>query len=119
MDRPVLPSVAPGRSALPAFLALEAQLRERAVSEEARAAALVEEAEARAARIRAKGEERLQQVVVEAEAQAKREAEAKARDRISDGRVKTQRWIEAAERAVQATVDQAVDRLIRGDADAR
>ncbi len=115
----MLPSVAPGRSALPAFLALEARLRERAASEEARAAQVVEDAEAEAARIRLKGEERLQQVVLEAEAQAKREAEAKARDRISDVRVKTQRWIEAAERAAQAAIDQAVDLMIRGGPDAR
>ena len=115
----MLPSVAPGRSALPAFLALEARLRERAADEEVRAASVIEEAEGEAARLRAQGEERLQQVVLDAERQATREAEAKARDRISEVRVRTQRWIEAAERAAQSAVDDAVRRLIHGDPDER
>lgn len=116
----MLPPAAPGRSALPAFLTIEARLSEHAEAAKAQAAAVIADAEAEAGRIRAKGEERLQQVVLDAEAQAKREAEARARDRISDVRVKTQRWIEGAEEAAQTAVAEAVRRLTGGgESDAR
>ena len=114
MERPALPPVPPGRSALPSFLAVEAGLREQGEAETLKAKAVVAEAEAEAGRLREEGEQRLKQLVLEAEEQAKREAEARARDRISDVRVKTQHWIEAAERASQDAVEDAVRRLVEG-----
>jgi vacuolar-type H+-ATPase subunit H len=111
VERPSLPPASPGRSALTSFLAWEEALRASVDDAAAAAKARVGEADGEAERIRREGEERLKRLVLEAQEQAMREAERQARDRISDVRVRTQRWVEQAEEAARDTLDDALDLL--------
>ena len=113
MERPELPPVVPGRSALPAFLEVERRVRSALAAEEAAAQRTVDDAEAEATRVRREGEARLKQVVLDAEQAAMRESEARERDRVSEQRVRVQQWIEQAERAAEASVAAAVELLVR------
>lgn len=103
-----------GRSALPLFLPVEAELGRRLEAETARVERRVADAEAEAARIRTEGEAAVRDVVVEAEAQAVREAERRERERINDVRVRIERWLEESERAAEAAVDDALDSCCEG-----
>lgn len=119
MDEPNLPpAVAPrviaGRSALPAFLAVEAWARTRTADAEAQASKRIEEAEAQAAEVRRDGEAALRAAVIEAEREALREVERRSRDEVSEARVTLNAWIEAGEGASQAAVEDAL-RLICGE----
>ncbi|MHC5010874.1 MAG: V-type ATPase subunit subunit G family protein [Planctomycetota bacterium] len=109
MDPLELPSVEPGRSALPAFLRAEAPLQERFAAAREAARRRVDEAEADAARIRREGEARLRQILLDAQEAARREAEDRARDRVSSARIKTQHWVDQAEAALQDALDDALN----------
>ncbi len=109
MDNPALPSVPPGRSALPAFLVLERALAERLAAEEEQASGETRAAGDEAARIRREGQERLEHVLVDAQESAMREAEARARERVNDARSAVGRWVDEAERAADAALDEALD----------
>ena len=109
MDAPRLPPVVAGRSALPAFLAVEAWAREKtagalAAADEQRAAA-----EAEAARIRSEGEEALKQAVLDGEHEALRDVETRQRDKVSQARRAVEAWIQAAEEASSRAVTAALD----------
>ncbi len=97
MTRPDLPPVTPGRSALPAFLELEAWARAQLQGAREASQQRLEEASAQARRIRAEGEERLREVVIAGEQEALREVEAAGRDAVSEARLAVNRWIEGAE----------------------
>lgn len=106
MDPVPLAPVVPGRSALPAFLPLEAALAEQRDASRRGAEARLLAAREEAARIRQDGEARLKDVLVEAQARAWKEAEARARDRVSGVRARTERWVDQAEEAAgQALAD--------------
>jgi vacuolar-type H+-ATPase subunit H len=109
VDRPLIPAAPPGQSALPLFRSWEAELSRRIEEAGESAKRRIEDSRAQAARIRSEGEERLKHWVLEAQDQALREAEDRARDRISDVRARTQRWVETAEEAARSAVDDALD----------
>ena len=103
-----------GRSALPAFLAVETWVRLRTADAEARAAQHLESAEAEAQRVRTDGEAALRQAVIEAEQEALRDVERRSRDEVSEARVALNAWIDAGERASEEAVEDAL-RLICGE----
>ena len=109
MDAPALPPVIAGRSALPAFLAIEAWARERAADARAEAGTRLEESQAAAERVRTEGEQTLREAVLQGEREALREVESRARDRISAARRSTEAWIQASETASEQAVARAVD----------
>jgi regulator of protease activity HflC (stomatin/prohibitin superfamily) len=113
VDRPALPPPEPGRSALPSLLSLEAHVRGLRARADADAAARVAQAEGEASRVRAEGEARLREVLLAAEQEAVRHLEAEARDRVSGARVRVQRWVEDAEAASGALLEETLD-LIAG-----
>jgi hypothetical protein len=114
MDVPRLPPVVAGRSALPAFLEVEAWARRRvAVAHEA-ADALLREARAEAERVRSAGEAAVREAVVQGERDALRDVESRARDRVSAARRGVAAWVEAAEEASVRAVDEALDRICGG-----
>lgn len=117
MDRPTLPPVAPGRSALLALLQVERALGDQLRRAEANASQDVEKAEQEAAGLRDQARRRLQQIVLEAERQAVRDVEARARDRVSESRVAIQRWIDATEGQADDLIRAAVLRLVTDDGD--
>ncbi len=117
VDRPTLPSPPPGRSALPAFAAVERGLLDAIHREEALAARRVEEAEAEARRLVEESEQALKQRVIDAERRRVRQVEDAARDRISAARARVQAWIDASERRSAEAVDRALD-VLTGGADA-
>lgn len=89
---------------------------ERALGDELRRAEArlehdLEKAESDARRTREEGEQRLKQVVLDAERQAVRDVEAKARDRVSETRVRIQRWIDATEREAETALQRAMELL--------
>lgn len=112
MEEPRLPPVVAGRSALPAFLAIEAWAEEKTAAARTAADAQRAEAEAEAARIRSEGEEALKQAVLEGEREALREVETEQRDRVSDARRAVETWIQQAEAASSRAVDAALDLLV-------
>src|SRR5262245_48825741 len=114
MDLPPLPPVPPGRTALPAFLALEAWVAKERGGARARAEADLEAARAEARRIEGDGAARLENVVLQAEREAARTAEDAARDRVSAARVALHRWVDAAEAGLPPLVEEAVRRLTGG-----
>ena len=67
-----------------------------------------------AARIRREGQDRLQHVLVDAQQAAMREAETRARERVNETRAAVSRWVDEAEHAAEAAVDEALD-LCCGD----
>jgi hypothetical protein len=103
--------VAPGRSALGAFQALEAAGKQAIEAARAEAEKTVAEGKAEADRIRADGEARLKQAVVEGQAEAVRDVEDRARDDVSRARRDVATWVAAAESAIDEAVRQAVDLL--------
>jgi len=110
----VAPHVIAGRSALPAFLAVEAWARAQTADAEERAAQRIADGEAEAARVRADGEAALRDAVLEAEREALREVERRSRDEVSEARVALNAWIESGERASEKAVEDAL-RLICGE----
>jgi len=112
MDAPRLPPVVAGRSALPAFLTVEAWARERNAAGTATAAARLDEAETEAARIRREGEETLKQAVLDGEREALADVETHQRDKISAARRAVEAWIQRAESASSEAVAAALDLLV-------
>lgn len=112
-DRPDLPPVAPGRSALPAFLAVEAFMEQRLAGARAEAEARLEAARAHARAVEETGRERLRQAVVDAEADALREVESRAVDRVSEARRAVEAWITRSEAMLDDIVAEAVARLVK------
>jgi len=108
MDAPRLPPVVAGRSALPAFLAVEAWARERSAGAEARAAAHLAASEAEAKRLHEEGERALEQAVLDGEHEALRDVETRQRDRVSTARRAVEAWIQAAETASERAVSDAL-----------
>jgi vacuolar-type H+-ATPase subunit H len=111
MDAPRLPPVVAGRSALPAFLEVEAWARERTARARSEAADRLEAARADAERVRREGEAALQEVVLEGEHEALRDVQGRARDRVSEARKQVRAWIDEAERAAQEALGAALDVL--------
>ena len=109
MDIPPLPPVLPGRSALPAFLAVEAALTEELQAEREAGSRQIADADEEAARIRAGARERLERVLVDAQEAALREAERQARERANRARSRGQQWVDEAERAAGEALDDALD----------
>jgi hypothetical protein len=119
VKRPALPPLAPGRSALLAFLEVERGLRDEIAREEARAARTIEAAEEEAARLKEECERGLKQRVVDAERRRVRQVEDAARDRVSAARARVQRWIDEAEAGADEALARALALLTgRGDDDA-
>lgn len=114
MDVPTLPSVPPGRSALPALLVVERALEAQIAAEVQKASEETRDAGDEAARIRREGQARLERVLVEAQEAAMREAEARVRARVNDARSRVTRWVDEAERASDTAVEEALD-LCCGD----
>lgn len=114
VDLPALPAVVAGRSALPAFLAIEAHIQERLQGADAAAVRRVQEAEEEAASIRTRGETALREAVLAGEREAMREVEDRARDRVSTARRSVQRWVDEAEHAALEAVEEAVTLLTSG-----
>ena len=113
VKRPALPPLQPGRSALLAFLDVERGLREETAREEARAAQVLEAAEAEATRLKEACEQGLKQRVLDAERQSLRAVEARTRDRVSEARAGVQRWIDEAEGRAADAVVEALELLTR------
>ena len=111
MDLPALPSVPPGRSALPALLVVERALEAQIAAEAEKASEEARPAGDEAARIRREGQARLEQVLVDAQEAAIREAETRARERVNEARSKVTSWVDEAERAADAALDEALDVL--------
>ena len=111
MDEPRLPPAVAGRSALPTFLAVEAWAREKTATARRETETLLQEAQADAARIRSEGEAALKEAVLEGEREALRDVESRTRDAISAARVEVESWINRAEEAARASVEQAMDIL--------
>ena len=111
MDQPTLPPVVAGRSALPAFLAIEAWARAQTAAAEAAAEDLLGDARAEAERVRREGEQALREAVVAAERDALRAVESRARDRVSASRHAVTRWIESAEEEATRQLDEALARI--------
>ena len=109
MDAPALPPVIAGRSALPAFLTIEAWARERAAAARQEAETSLTEGQAKAAAVQRAGEAALREAVLEGEREALREVESRARDRISEARRAMEAWIQASEQASESAVARAVD----------
>ncbi|MDJ0523613.1 MAG: hypothetical protein QNJ90_16200 [Planctomycetota bacterium] len=114
MDEPRLPPVVAGRSALPAFLAVEAWARDKTADARAAADAHRAEAEAEAANVRREGEEALKQAVLDGEREALRDVETAQRDKVSEARRAVETWIRDAEEASTRAVAEALDLLLRG-----
>lgn len=114
MDEPRLPPAVAGRSALPAFLAVEAWAEEKTAAARDEADALRAEAHAEAARIRREGEAALKQAVLDGESDALRDVESRTRDAISAARIEVSSWINRAEEASRAAVDEALELLCGG-----
>jgi hypothetical protein len=112
VDRPPLPTAPAGRSALPAFVALEAWADERLAEARADAAEHVAQARAQAERLRTDGEAKLRETVVRAEREARRTSEDHARDLLSAERIRAARWAEAAEAEAEARVEEALGLLL-------
>ncbi len=112
MDEPRLPPVVAGRSALPAFIAVEAWAREKTAAGHLAAEAQLAQGNADAARIRAEGEEALKQAVIDGEHEALRDVATRQRDKVSDARIAVEAWIGAAEEAAARALDDAVNLLI-------
>jgi len=125
MDVPHLPpavaeelmsrGVIAGKSALPAFLAVEAWARERTAAAETEAAARLQEAQGEAERVRSEGERALREAVLEGEREALRDVETRSRDRVSQARRALEAWIQAGEQTAQESVPDALA-LLCGDA---
>lgn len=113
VDRPLLPPLTPGQSALPAFLAIEAWADERLSAERADAARRLDDARQQAERIRVETEARLRQAVLDGEREASRTAADRARDRLSAARQGVQRWIERAEQETEGLTREALSRLVQ------
>jgi hypothetical protein len=111
VDVPPLPPVPAGRSALPAFLPVEAWARERTAAARAAATGRIADAVAEAERITREGETALKEAVTAGEAEAVRDVEDRARDRISAARRALNDWVDRSEQAVGKILDDAVDRL--------
>ncbi len=111
MDAPRLPPVVAGRSALPAFLAVEAWAREKSAGAREAAEATRADAEADAARIRREGDEALKQAVVDGEREALRDVESQQRDKVSEARRAVEAWIGTAEEAAERAIPGALDLL--------
>ena len=109
MDHPTLPPVLPGRSALPAFLAVERDLGREIEAEAAKTETQVRDAGEEAERIRREGTERLERVLVDAQESAMRAAEAEARERVNAARSAVGGWVDEAARAAETAVDGALD----------
>lgn len=101
----------PGRSALAAFLPLEAWVAARRGGAKEAAEQEVVEARAKARRLREEAESNLEQLVLEAEAQAARAAEDRATDHVSAARLALTRAVERAEQGMDALVHEALERL--------
>ena len=108
MDEPRLPPAVAGRSALPSFLAVEGWAREKTAAARESAETLRAEAQAEAARIKREGEEALKQAVLDGEREALRDVESRTRDAVSAARVEVESWINRAEEAARATIDDAL-----------
>jgi hypothetical protein len=101
--------VLPGRSALPAFLAVEAALAEELETGRETGRKQIAEAEEEAARLREEARARLERVLVDAQEAAVREVERQARERVNEARAQGQRWVDEAERVAGETVGDALD----------
>ena len=112
MDAPALPPVIAGRSALPAFLAVEAWARERAATAREEAEKQLADGQAKAAAVKSDGERSLREAVLEGEREALRDVESQARDRISEARRALEAWIQASEEASESAVAVRWFRLI-------
>ncbi len=117
MTRPNLPPVTPGRSALPAFLAVEAWARERLQGAQGDAQARLAAARAEAKRIREEGEQKLRDIVIEGEREALRQVEAAGVDAVSEARLAVRRWIDDAESRMDELLVAAMA-LLCGERDA-
>ncbi|MDA1196298.1 MAG: hypothetical protein O2894_14105 [Planctomycetota bacterium] len=111
MDAPRLPPAVAGRSALPAFLPVEAWARERTASARESAAAQLAAARAEAELVRTDGEAALRQAVLDGEHEALRDVESSTRDRVSRARAEVNTWINRAEESARAAIAAAVDLL--------
>lgn len=108
MDPPPLPPVVAGRSALPAFLAVEAWAGEQTAASRAVAKRTLEDARAEAERIREEGETSLREAVLEGEREALREVESTARDRTSAMRHAVDAWVESGEAQAEGLLAEAL-----------
>lgn len=113
MDEPRLPPVVAGRSALPAFLAIEDWAHAKTAAARAAAEAGVAAAEVDAARVREEGEEALKEAVLAGEHEALRDVETQQRDKVSEARRAVESWIQHAEAASTRAVSDALDLLMR------
>ena len=113
MERPKLPPVPADRSALPAFRAVERELRRQEEAARAEIVTRLEAARKAADELRQTGEADLKEALLAAEREALRGVETKARERISKARGDVSRWVDAVERDLGPTIDEAVRLLTR------
>lgn len=115
-ERPALPPVVPGRSALPAFLAVEAEMRVRLAAAREAAEARLEAAKEKAAEVERMGKDELRQAVVDAEQDAIRDVEQRAIDRVSEARRLVEDWVRRCEASIDDIVAEALAQLTRAPA---
>lgn len=115
VDRPSLPPVIAGRSALPAFLEIERHAEARVAAERGAAVREREQAARRAEAIRREGEAALEAEVLAGEAEALREVEDSARARVAEAHRARARWTEAQEARLDVLVAAIVERLAGAD----
>jgi len=109
-----MPSIVPGRSALPALAQVETDVRARFATLMNSLETARKEAHAQAEALRKEGEDRLGLLVLDAQRQAIRAVESAARDRISTARIQVQHWIDEAEEAAQEALQEALHLCSQG-----
>jgi len=115
MDVPELPPVMAGRSALAAFLPLEAWARGQAAAARAQAKARVTQARAEAEAIRSGGEKELQEAALQGEREAVGEVKDRARERISAARRAVDAWINESEGTIEEALARALELICGSD----
>jgi DNA anti-recombination protein RmuC len=111
VERPSLPPVIAGRSALPAFLGIERWAEARVAAERGAAARDLKQARAEAEARRAEGEAALAEEVLAGEAEALREVEERARARVAEAHRALARWTQSQEDRLDALLADVLERV--------
>ena len=115
VERPPLPPVIAGRSALPAFLGIERHAEARVAAERGAAVRELEAARAQAqARVR-EAEAALAEEVLAGEAEALRDVEARTRARVAEAHRALAAWTDAQERRLEDLLARALQRIAGND----
>lgn len=111
VERPPLPPVIAGRSALPVFLEIERLAEARVAAERGAAARDLQQAQAEAAALQQAGEAALADEVLAGEAEALREVEEAARGQLADAHRALARWTQAQETRLESLLADLVERI--------